>query len=110
VAALAAPLLGAALFGGGLVLLYQRVRTEGLARLWPLVLVALGFAGVGLGSVERDDAWWLIDTGSTLLFNTLASAATHLLMPFTAAASGFVALRATLLQSVPMPRGESHVE
>jgi hypothetical protein len=105
------PLLGAALVGCGLALLVQRVRTEGIGRVWPLLYLALGVAGVTLGSTdERDEAWWLLETGASLLAETLSTVAARLLGPMATLAVGLVALGGTLIGRFTSVAGESHVE
>ena len=105
----AVPLLGAALIGGGLVLLIERLRAEGLDRLWPLLLLAFGAAGVGLGPDARDEAWWLIGTGASLLAESLAGMAARLADPAAILAAGLITLRVSLVGNPPSSvRGDAH--
>jgi hypothetical protein len=111
-ASLAASLLGAALIGAGLILLFERIRTDGIAGLWALVLVALGVVGAGLGSsADRDEAWWLIDTGRSLLIETLPHLTVRLVPPLGVLLAGLVTLGITRSHTPSVPaRGESHAE
>jgi hypothetical protein len=111
-ASLAASLLGATLIGAGLILLFERIRTDGIASLWALALVALGIVRGGLGSsADRDEAWWLIDTGRSLLVETLSITTARLVPPLGVLLAGLVTLGITLIPTPWVPsRGESHVE
>ena len=108
----AASLLGAALIGAGIILLFERVRTDGAAALWALVLVALGIVRVGLGSpADRDEAWWLIDTGRSLLVETLPLTTIRLVPPLGVLLAGLATLGITLSYTPSAPaRGESHAK
>jgi hypothetical protein len=108
----AASLLGVALIGAGLILLFERIRTDGVAGLWALALVALGIVRGGLGSpADRDDAWWLIDTGRSLLLERLPTTAVRLVPPLGVLLAGLATLGITLRHTPSVPaRGESHAE
>jgi hypothetical protein len=98
------------LVGGGIILLFERVRTEGVARLWSDFLVALGVAAIGFGTADaRDEVWWMIGAGSSLLFGTLANVAARLIAPLMILAGGLMTLRTTwLLVGIDSARGEHH--
>jgi hypothetical protein len=111
-ASLAASLLGAALIGAGFILLFQRLRTDGVAGPWGLVLVALGVAGVALGpSTDRDDGWWLIDTGKSLLLERLPITTVRLVPPVGVLVAGLVTLGIALRHTPSVAaRGKSHAQ
>jgi hypothetical protein len=108
----AASLLGAVLIGAGIILLFERIRTDGVAGLWALVLVALGIVHVGLASpADRDEAWWLIDTGRSLLVETLPLTTIRLVPPLGVLLAGLATLGITLSYTPSAPaRGESHAK
>lgn len=102
---LAASIVGVALIGAGLLLLLERARTEGLARVWPLVLVVLGMGGVGNDS---DDAWYLIGAGVRLLVDMTGAAVVRSAAPLLIIASGLAAFRQAVSRPMVTSRERSH--
>jgi hypothetical protein len=93
-----------ALIGAGLLLLLERARTEGLARVWPVVLVVLGMGGM---VDDSDDAWYLIGTGFRLLVDMTGAAVVRSAAPLLIIASGLAAFQAATRPMVTS-RGRSH--
>jgi hypothetical protein len=103
--------LGTALIATGTVLLVERVRADGLHRLWPLILVLLGASHMAVGSFDgRDEGWWMVAFGSRLLMNTLTTALPQQAVSLAVVATGVVSCRHALARrfASPVPE-ESHV-
>ena len=94
----------------GSLLLLQRAGTNGV-RLWPMVLVAVGLAGIGSpASGERDEALWLVATGCWLLLTTLVPAFIRETGPLMMVGAGLVTFRWALApNTAPSTRETSHV-
>ena len=94
----------------GSLLLLQRAGTNGV-RLWPMVLVAVGLAGIGSAVPgERDEALWLVATGCWLLLTTLVPAFIREAGPLMMVGAGLATFRWALAPNTsPSTRETSHV-
>jgi hypothetical protein len=94
----------------GSLLLFERSRANGF-RLWPVILVVVGL--VGLGSAppgERDEALWLVATGSWLLLTSIVPALSRGAGPLVMVGAGLATFRwALALNATPAVPESSHV-
>ena len=102
---LAASIVGVALIGAGLLLLLERARTEGLARVWPVFLVVLGMGGM---VNDGDDAWFLISAGSRMLVDMAGAAVVRSAAPLLIIALGLAAFREASARPMVTSRERSH--
>ena len=102
---LAASIVGVALIGAGLLILLERARTEGLARVWPVVLVVLGMGGM---VNDNDDAWYLIGAGSRMLVDMAGAAVVRSAAPLLFIALGLAAFREAAARPIVTSRERSH--
>lgn len=97
-------LIAVLLIGGGVAALIVRARADRL-HWWPLLLVAIGVMRVGTsGPGEREEGWWLIAAGWSLLVASVTPA----VAPLAIVATGVAAFLRTM-RTTGQPKESAHV-